>query len=61
VEDFSLLGLGIARPRCHSHPEDIDEVWIAFPGESLAERAQHELRHCGQYPVGYRLFRVQAE
>ena len=30
----------------------IDEVWIAFPGESLAERAQHELRHL---PVSIRL------
>jgi len=32
--------------------ESIDEVWIAFPGESLAERAQHELRHL---PVSIRL------
>ncbi|MDD5276527.1 MAG: undecaprenyl-phosphate glucose phosphotransferase [Methylovulum sp.] len=30
----------------------IDEVWVAFPGESLAERAQHELRHL---PVSIRL------
>lgn len=32
--------------------ESIDEVWIAFPGEDLAERAQHELRHL---PVSIRL------
>ena len=32
--------------------EAIDEVWIAFPGESLAERAQYELRHL---PVSIRL------
>jgi putative colanic acid biosynthesis UDP-glucose lipid carrier transferase len=32
--------------------QGIDEVWIAFPGESLAERAQHELRHL---PVSIRL------
>jgi len=32
--------------------ESIDEVWIAFPGEALAERAQHELRHL---PVSIRL------
>ena len=30
----------------------IDEVWIAFPGESLAERAQFQLRHL---PVSIRL------
>ncbi|MGZ5075938.1 MAG: undecaprenyl-phosphate glucose phosphotransferase [Methylobacter sp.] len=30
----------------------IDEVWIAFPGESLAERAQYQLRHL---PVSIRL------
>jgi len=32
--------------------EAIDEVWIAFPGEALAERAQYELRHL---PVSIRL------
>ncbi|PPD46729.1 MAG: undecaprenyl-phosphate glucose phosphotransferase [Methylobacter sp.] len=32
--------------------EAIDEVWIAFPPEALAERAQHELRHL---PVSIRL------
>jgi len=32
--------------------EAIDEVWIAFPGESLAERAQYQLRHL---PVSIRL------
>ena len=32
--------------------EAIDEVWIAFPGDSLAERAQYELRHL---PVSIRL------
>jgi putative colanic acid biosynthesis UDP-glucose lipid carrier transferase len=30
----------------------VDEVWIAFTGESLAERAQYELRHL---PVSIRL------
>lgn len=30
----------------------IDEVWVAFPGEALAERVQHELRHL---PVSIRL------
>lgn len=29
-----------------------DEVWVAFPGASLAERVQHELRHL---PVSIRL------
>lgn len=32
--------------------EAIDEVWIAFPGESLVERAQYQLRHL---PVTIRL------
>lgn len=32
--------------------EAVDEVWIAFPGESLAERAQYQLRHL---PVSIRL------
>jgi len=32
--------------------EAIDEVWVAFPGEALAERVQHELRHL---PVSIRL------
>ena len=32
--------------------EGIDEVWIAFPRESLAERAQYQLRHL---PVTIRL------
>lgn len=32
--------------------EAIDEVWIAFPGESLVERAQYQLRHL---PVSIRL------
>ncbi|MCQ8103168.1 undecaprenyl-phosphate glucose phosphotransferase [Methylomonas sp. SURF-2] len=30
----------------------VDEVWVAFPGPSLAERVQHELRHL---PVSIRL------
>jgi putative colanic acid biosynthesis UDP-glucose lipid carrier transferase len=53
VADFSLPRLGkladlsdiIAR-------ESVDEVWVAFPGASLAERAQYELRHL---PVSIRL------
>ncbi len=32
--------------------EAIDEVWVAFPGESLVERAQYQLRHL---PVSIRL------
>ncbi len=32
--------------------EAIDEVWVSFPGEELAERVQHELRHL---PVSIRL------
>ncbi len=32
--------------------EKIDEVWIAYPGLSLAERTQHQLRHL---PVSIRL------
>lgn len=32
--------------------EAVDEVWIAFPGESLVERAQYQLRHL---PVSIRL------
>ncbi|HEY8098003.1 MAG TPA: undecaprenyl-phosphate glucose phosphotransferase [Methylobacter sp.] len=32
--------------------EAIDEVWIAFPGDSLVERAQYQLRHL---PVSIRL------
>jgi len=32
--------------------EAVDEVWVAFPGEALAERVQHELRHL---PVSIRL------
>jgi len=32
--------------------EAIDEVWVAFPGESRAEQALHELRHL---PVSIRL------
>ncbi|MDD1620203.1 MAG: undecaprenyl-phosphate glucose phosphotransferase [Methylococcaceae bacterium] len=32
--------------------EAVDEVWIAFPGESLADRAHYELRHL---PVSIRL------
>ncbi|MDD1612589.1 MAG: undecaprenyl-phosphate glucose phosphotransferase, partial [Methylococcaceae bacterium] len=32
--------------------EAVDEVWIAFPGESLAERTQYQLRHL---PVSIRL------
>lgn len=53
VADLSLPKLGqltdlasiIAR-------EAIDEVWVAFPGASLAERVQYQLRHL---PVSIRL------
>ncbi|MGZ5055939.1 MAG: undecaprenyl-phosphate glucose phosphotransferase [Methylobacter sp.] len=53
VSDFSLPRLGGMKDLADIvTKEAIDEVWIAFPGESLAERAQHELRHL---PVSIRL------
>jgi putative colanic acid biosynthesis UDP-glucose lipid carrier transferase len=53
VSDFSLPRLGGMKDLAAIvTKEAIDEVWIAFPGESLAERAQHELRHL---PVSIRL------
>ena len=46
VSDFSLPRLGALKDLNAIVARDaIDEVWIAFPGESLAERAQYELRH----------------
>ncbi|MGZ8159186.1 MAG: undecaprenyl-phosphate glucose phosphotransferase [Methylobacter sp.] len=51
--DFSLPKLGkLEDLAAIVTKEGIDEVWIAFPGEALAERAQHELRHL---PVSIRL------
>lgn len=53
VADFSLPRLGKLADLPGIIVRDaIDEVWVAFPGESLAERAQHELRHL---PVSIRL------
>jgi putative colanic acid biosynthesis UDP-glucose lipid carrier transferase len=53
VSDFSVPRLGGMKDLATIvTKEAIDEVWIAFPGESLAERAQHELRHL---PVSIRL------
>lgn len=51
--DFSLARLGkLEDLAAIVSKEAIDEVWIAFPGEALAERAQYELRHL---PVSIRL------
>lgn len=53
VGNFSLPRLGALKDlNAIVTREAIDEVWIAFPGESLAERAQYELRHL---PVSIRL------
>ncbi len=53
VGDFSLPRLGALQDLTDIVTrEAIDEVWIAFPGESLAERAQYQLRHL---PVSIRL------
>jgi putative colanic acid biosysnthesis UDP-glucose lipid carrier transferase len=53
LDDFSLLRLGGLQDLTSIViREAIDEVWIAFPGESLAERTQYELRHL---PVSIRL------
>ena len=53
VGDFSLPRLGgLQDLAAIVTREAIDEVWIAFPGESLAERAQYQLRHL---PVSIRL------
>ncbi|MGZ4956759.1 MAG: undecaprenyl-phosphate glucose phosphotransferase, partial [Methylobacter sp.] len=53
VSDFSLPRLGeLDDLAAIVAKEAIDEVWIAFPGESLAERAQYQLRHL---PVSIRL------
>ncbi|WAR45926.1 undecaprenyl-phosphate glucose phosphotransferase [Methylomonas rapida] len=53
VADYSLPRLGKLSdlPRLVSR-QAVDEVWVAFPGASLAERVQHELRHL---PVSIRL------
>jgi putative colanic acid biosynthesis UDP-glucose lipid carrier transferase len=51
--DFSLPRLGKVKDLAAIvGKEAIDEVWVAFPGESLAERVQYELRHL---PVSIRL------
>ncbi|MBS3952329.1 MAG: undecaprenyl-phosphate glucose phosphotransferase [Methylomicrobium sp.] len=53
VGDLSLIRLGELKDlNAIVTREAIDEVWIAFPGESLAERAQYQLRHL---PVSIRL------
>jgi putative colanic acid biosysnthesis UDP-glucose lipid carrier transferase len=53
VGDHSLPRLGKLQDLSSLIKKDaIDEVWIAFPGESLAERAQFQLRHI---PVSIRL------
>jgi putative colanic acid biosysnthesis UDP-glucose lipid carrier transferase len=53
VGDKSLIRLGELQDlNAIVIREAIDEVWIAFPGESLAERAQYQLRHL---PVSIRL------
>lgn len=53
VGDVSLPRLGKLQDLTALIKEkEIDEVWIAFPGESLAERAQFQLRHL---PVSIRL------
>lgn len=53
VRDLSLPRLGELKDlTAIVTREAIDEVWIAFPGESLAERAQYQLRY---FPVSIRL------
>jgi putative colanic acid biosysnthesis UDP-glucose lipid carrier transferase len=53
VGDLSLSRLGKLQDlSAIIKKEAINEVWIAFPGESLAERAQFQLRHI---PVSIRL------
>jgi putative colanic acid biosynthesis UDP-glucose lipid carrier transferase len=53
VSDVSLPRLGdLEDLTAIVADQAIDEVWIAFPGESLAERAQYQLRHL---PVSIRL------
>ncbi|MGZ4969871.1 MAG: undecaprenyl-phosphate glucose phosphotransferase [Methylobacter sp.] len=53
IGDFSLPRLGeLDDLAAIVAKEAIDEVWIAFTGESLAERAQYQLRHL---PVSIRL------
>ncbi|QPK65044.1 undecaprenyl-phosphate glucose phosphotransferase [Methylomonas sp. LL1] len=53
VGDFSLPRLGkLSDLTGLISKQAVDEVWVAFPGASLAERVQHELRHL---PVSIRL------
>ncbi|MCK9605939.1 MAG: undecaprenyl-phosphate glucose phosphotransferase [Methylomonas sp.] len=53
VEDYALPRLGKLSDLTHIVTQQaVDEVWVAFPGASLAERVQHELRHL---PVSIRL------
>lgn len=53
VEDLALPRLGKLSDLTHIVTQRaVDEVWVAFPGASLAERVQHELRHL---PVSIRL------
>lgn len=53
IADYSLPRLGrLSDLTTLVAKESVDEVWVAFPGASLAERVQHELRHL---PVSIRL------
>jgi putative colanic acid biosysnthesis UDP-glucose lipid carrier transferase len=53
ASEFPLRRLGELKDLAAIVKEEaVDEVWIAFSGESLAERAQHHLRHM---PVSIRL------
>ena len=53
ISDLSLPRLGKLSDLSRLvSQESVDEVWVAFPGATLAERAQHELRHL---PVSIRL------
>ncbi len=53
INDSNLPRLGQIKDLTHIiQREAVDEVWVAFPGASLAERVQHELRHL---PVSIRL------
>ncbi|ESS73668.1 UDP-glucose:undecaprenyl-phosphate glucose-1-phosphate transferase WcaJ [Methyloglobulus morosus KoM1] len=53
ASEFPLRRLGELKDLAAIVKEEaVDEVWIAFSGESLAERAQHYLRHM---PVSIRL------
>ena len=62
VGDFSLPRLGALQDLTTIVTrEAIDEVWIAFPGESLAERARINCAICRSVFAGDRLFCFQAK